>query len=110
MKIPNPELAVVTDDKLVNYLLSFSHPVGRFKAAFFAQLGIGVSEVEHLRSCLMKLTEQDSESTETTEYGQKYVIVGEIRGPSGRTADIVTVWFVPVGQEIAHLVTAYPET
>ena len=39
MKLPFAERAVVDPDKLRDYLLSSTHPVGRFKAVFFALLG-----------------------------------------------------------------------
>jgi len=37
--LPNAENAVIDSEKLHDYLLSPSHPVGRFKAAFFSSLG-----------------------------------------------------------------------
>ncbi len=39
MRLPNAEKAVIDAEKLRDYLLSPSHPVGRFKAVFFASLG-----------------------------------------------------------------------
>lgn len=35
MKLPNGQKAVVDERKVREYLLSASHPVGRFKARFF---------------------------------------------------------------------------
>lgn len=39
MTVPGAERAVVEPRKLQDYLLSLTHPVGRFKAVFFASLG-----------------------------------------------------------------------
>jgi hypothetical protein len=39
MKLPFAENAVVDAEKVRDYLLSRLHPVGRFKAVFFAGLG-----------------------------------------------------------------------
>jgi len=39
MKLPGAEAAVVEPEKVRDYLLSPTHQVGRFKAAFFAALG-----------------------------------------------------------------------
>lgn len=39
MKLPAAERAVIEPAKIRDYLLSNSHPVGRFKAPFFASLG-----------------------------------------------------------------------
>jgi hypothetical protein len=37
--LPNADQAVIDSQKLHGYLLSTSHPVGRFKARFFTALG-----------------------------------------------------------------------
>ncbi|MFI5307497.1 MAG: DUF6883 domain-containing protein [Polyangiales bacterium] len=39
MKIPGAELAIVDPEKVRDYLLSPTHPVGKFKSVFFAALG-----------------------------------------------------------------------
>jgi hypothetical protein len=43
VKIPNADKAVIDPIKLHGYLLSASHPIGRFKAVFFAKLGYGTA-------------------------------------------------------------------
>jgi hypothetical protein len=39
VKLPVVERAVVEEAKVRDYLLSESHPIGRYKAAFFTSLG-----------------------------------------------------------------------
>jgi hypothetical protein len=39
MKLPNGHLATVDERKIREYLLSHSHPIGRFKARVFASVG-----------------------------------------------------------------------
>lgn len=39
VKLPGAERAFIDPSKVRDYLLSESHPVGRFKAAFFIALG-----------------------------------------------------------------------
>jgi hypothetical protein len=39
MRLPNADNAIIPMEKLRDYLLSSRHPIGRFKAAFFAGLG-----------------------------------------------------------------------
>ncbi|MDH3397555.1 MAG: hypothetical protein OEM81_06925 [Acidimicrobiia bacterium] len=46
-------------------------------------------------------------STEATEWGNKYLVVGSIRAPDGQVLELATVWIV-AGQDIPVLVTAYP--
>jgi hypothetical protein len=50
----------------------------------------------------------DAERILETPYGRKYEVRGMITGPSGRSADIVTVWIVLHGQDRPRFVTAYP--
>jgi hypothetical protein len=37
------------------------------------------------------------------------VIRDTLTGPAGRSAQVVTVWVVRVGEDFARFVTAYPE-
>jgi hypothetical protein len=50
---------------------------------------------------------QDVTLEEQTPYGQKYSIRATLIGPSGSSADVVSVWFVRTGEEIPRLVAAY---
>jgi len=43
MKLPNAERAVIDERKVREYLLSKSHPIGRFKATFLARAGFEVA-------------------------------------------------------------------
>ena len=109
MRLPNAEKAVIQSEKLRDYLLSPEHPLGRFKAAFFASLGYTrddwvILEAD-LRSQHLLL---DAEEGERSKYGRKFIITGPLRGPSGVTAQVTTVWIVRTGEEVARFVTAYP--
>ena len=48
MKLPAGDRAVIDPSKVRDYLLSPSHPVGRFKAAFFAAIGFKQAEWQAL--------------------------------------------------------------
>jgi hypothetical protein len=108
VKLPNADRAVVDERKLREYLLSTQHAVGRFKAAFFSELGFKIGNWKELRSRLMELAHSDATMGESTEYGQKHLIPGTLTGPSGRRADVVSVWIVLTGDDIPRLVTVYP--
>src|SRR6266536_1573356 len=41
-------------------------------------------------------------------HGQKYILDGRLRSPSGRSAVVRTIWIVDRGEDIPRLVTAYP--
>ncbi len=110
MKLPNAERAVVDPRKLRDYALSPVHPVGRFKAAFFARLGFTTENWERLDLELRRLALQDAaEPSERTEFGQKYLVRGIIMGPTGVSAEIRSVWIILNGEHAPRVVTIYPE-
>ena len=110
MQIPNADRAVIDAAKLHGYLLSRSHPVGRFKAAFFLALGYSPENWGRLEADLLSQhLSKDATPEEHTSYGQKYAIHATLVGPSGRSGDVVSVWFVRRGEEFPRFVTAYPE-
>lgn len=110
MKLPQAARAVIESRKIRGYLLSPEHPVGRFKALFFEQLGFSTKNWQELRSELRRIALQgEARATETTGYGKKYVVRGTIVSPTGRTAEVLTVWIVLVGETAPRFVTAYPE-
>jgi hypothetical protein len=52
---------------------------------------------------------QDATTDGPTAYGQKYAIGATLVGPSGRSAEVVSVWVVRTGEDFPRFVTAYPE-
>ena len=55
MKLPCSDEAIVDARKVREYLLSTTHPVGRFKAAFFMSLGYSGDAWEELVEDLRSL-------------------------------------------------------
>lgn len=109
MKLPNAERAVIDTRKVRDYLLSRSHPIGRFKAAFFARAGFEAGNWADLVSQLRQLAVRgDAVPSGTTQYGQKFVISGILKGPRGASLEVTTVWLVPAGGDAARLVTVHP--
>lgn len=110
MQIPNADRAVIEPAKLHGYLLSRSHPVGRFKAAFFLALGYSSENWRQLEADLRSQhLSQDATPERPSPYCQKYATRATLIGPSGDSADVVSVWVVRTGEEFARFVTAYPE-
>lgn len=108
MKVPNSEKAIIPIEKLRDYLLSDVHPIGRFKAAFFQELGYSAIDWEVFENDIRSLLDNEVVNIIETQFGTKYEVRGELGGPSGRTAIIVTVWVVLYGERVPRLVTAYP--
>jgi hypothetical protein len=73
VKLLNAERVVIDARKVRGYLLSRSHPIGRFKAAYFARAGFEAGNWADLVSQLRELAVGgEAVPGATTEYGQKY--------------------------------------
>ena len=108
MKLPAGGDVLIEERKVLEYLLSRSHPVGRFKARVFAALGFESMNVEAFTGELHRIAAvgEVSEMVETS-FGKKYMVPGDLNGPLGRLP-VLTVWFLGRGQERARLVTVRP--
>jgi len=110
VKLPHHEQAVVPERKVVAYLLSFTHPDGKSKAAFFSRFGFTAEHWEELVDAFQRhAAENDVATTEDTPYGTSYIVEGRLHTPDGRDPAVRVVWFVEQGQEAPRLVTSYPE-
>ena len=109
VKLPGAEQAVVERPKVADYLLSESHPVGRFKSTFFMALGYSAAAWEILAADLQRhVSENEALATEANQYGQKYEVRGSLSAPMGRTVALITVWIVLRGENFPRFVTAFP--
>ena len=100
---------MVDPAKVRDYLLSHEHPIGRFKAIFFESLGYKQADWPRLQSDLLDLCRsRDAIEGQHSEFGRKYEVGGSLKGPSGRQAQVVSVWVVLVGEQFPRFVTAYP--
>jgi hypothetical protein len=109
VRLPNGDRAIVDDAKVRDYLLSPSHPVGRFKSVFFLGLGFSPDHWTTLRDALLELAlSADALPGQLSPHGQKFEIRATLAGPAGREASILTVWMVSNGRDFAHFVTAFP--
>ena len=110
MRLPGGgERAIIDPEKLRDYVLSRVHPVGRFKAAFFASLGYETNNWQDLDRALRAAADQaEAEPEERTAYGQKYRIRSILEGPAGRSAEIVSVWIILHDETAPRLVTVMP--
>jgi hypothetical protein len=95
----NRNAAVIPAEKLRDYLLSPTHPIGRYKATFFRTLGYDQSNWQVLGGDLRSLLSMNAEQLDVTEYGRKYAVTGSITGPNGRLA----------GEEMPRFIRAYPK-
>ncbi len=109
VQLPGRDRAVIEPAKLQDYLLSSTHPIGRFKAVLFFALGYTADNWQVLRDDLLELA-RTNEATPGAEspHGEKFEVRATLTGPNGRAADIVTVWIVRSAEVFPRFVTAYP--
>lgn len=109
MKLPDADLARIDPEKVAAYLLSTTHPVGRAKAAFFRDLGYDEASTLSLREALrgIALTGRVTASVDSP-HGTKYIVDGMLDSPSGKAAELRTVWILEAGARAPRFVTAYP--
>lgn len=109
MKLPNCKKAIVDERKLRDYLLSGSHPVGRFKARFFAGVGFSSEDWLALRGEIRQVAVRgEAQLVQESTFGRKYLVLGTITGPKGRTAEVATIWIIRSEDDTPQLVTVYP--
>lgn len=108
--LPNAELAIVDQEKIVSYLLNQMHPDNGGKAQFFFSSGFSVEQWELLQSALRSLAINGIIiKTTRTLHGDKFAIDGSIDTPSGKSVRIRSIWIIDQGSLNPRLVTAYPQ-
>jgi len=108
VKLPHADRVFIDERKIREYLLSRSHPIGRFKAAFFARAGFRAENWRDFASALRDLALRgEATRGELSEYGAKYLVSGTIMGPQGLKLEVTAVWLIPSGG-VPRLVTVYP--
>jgi hypothetical protein len=109
VRLPYPDVAEINPQKLHGYLLSHTHPVGRFKARFFAALGYSAARWQEFEADLrgQHLT-QEATPGESTPDDQLFTIRAILKGPNGQSSAVLSVWFIAAAGEAPRFVTAYP--
>jgi hypothetical protein len=107
--LPYAAKARVERKKVVEYLLSFSHPDGSSKAEFFSRFGFRVDEWEVLARALRKHgREHDVAVSVVSAYGTRHSVDGPLETPDRRNPEVRTVWILAKRSRAPRLITAYP--
>lgn len=110
MKLPNGDKAIISDDKLVGYLLNVDHPIQSGHAVLFRDLlGITSDRPERLRSAIVTAPlNADARPGLPSPHGRKYEIRFSMTGPRGEHT-ILSAWIIEHGDMNPRLITAYIE-
>lgn len=109
MKLPEFAQATISEKKLTGYLLSITHPSGGSKARYFIRHGFAAGDWRIFADALRRhAAENEVVESVQTPRGISYVVEGNMIAPTGRTLRVRVVWFQDVGEQVPHLVTAYP--
>ena len=89
MKIPDD--AVIPDGKITNYLLVLKAKDD--KSQFLAQAGFTQNNPDLLKSAIRELANNVEAIPDIqNEYGQFFLVIGEITGLGDRQLSVTTVW------------------
>ncbi|MDQ3777214.1 MAG: hypothetical protein M3461_24085 [Pseudomonadota bacterium] len=109
MKLPNANLAIIEEGKVIDYLLNQKHRFRASKARFFARFGFPPEKREDSAAALRKHGRQNKVTkVRETGLGSRYEVEGELTTPDGRRSRVRTVWQVDDGEIAPRLITAYP--
>jgi hypothetical protein len=110
MNLPNRDRAVIDAAKVGDYLLSETHPVGRFKASFFAALGYSSSGWVLLRDDRLALSRANPATPgKPSPFGRTFEVDGILTGSAGRSAAVRTVWIVRAQEDSPPIRHRIPE-
>jgi hypothetical protein len=110
MKLAEQFELLISDEKLMKYLLSGTQTKSTDKAKLFSLFGYNVENASILKDQLKEIaSEREVESISENEYGIFYVVSDEIKTPSGKMLLLQTVWHVLDGSTTARFVTSYPK-
>jgi hypothetical protein len=88
-----PSEAVIAEDKLTRYLL-VPRPKND-KSKFLAQAGFTLAHPDVLETAVRDLIQREEALQDRSdEYGDFYIVEGDLIGPEGEALYVVTVWHV----------------
>lgn len=109
MKLQNREHAYVPLTKLLNYLLSETHPIGKSKAQYLRSVGFNETNANLLKAELIVIAQsEDVKEAISSPHGVKYIIDGPLKTPVGISVKMRTIWIIDKGHRRPRFVTAYP--
>jgi len=109
MRIPNAEKAIITPEKLRDYLLNLNHRRGSAKARLLISCGYRADAWHVLETDLRSqhLT-ADFVVAKDNVYGKRFEIRAPLTTPGGRLVVFQSIWQIDDGTDVPRLITMYP--
>jgi hypothetical protein len=109
MRLSYAAKARVERRKIVEYLLSLSHPDGSGKAKFFVPFGFSYEKWKTFARALRQHgKDHDVSASIESRHGTRYSVDGALKTPDGRNPNVRTVWVLAKRSKSPRLVTAHP--
>lgn len=109
MRIPGVDRALISTEKIVQYLLNYDHPDGASKARVLAHAGF---DREHPQVLELALREQhltcEARRGKPSPFGEKYEITRLLTGPTGAVL-VTSIWIIRQAESFPRLITIVPE-
>ena len=109
MQLPNRALAVIAQEKLIDYLLNTRHKRGGTKARRLARFGYTVQNWIRFEADIRGALKTEVDLVRTTEYGMRYEIRMTLQTPLGMPLTVLTIWQIDDGTDVPRLITLYPD-
>lgn len=109
MTLPRGIEAVIDPAKLLDDVLSDTHPRGRHKAAVFrSRLGLSMADADDLAAQLKTIAASSSNAIQgdSDQYGTRYSIDGVVTGPRG-SGVVRSAWIVESEGDAPRFLTRY---
>lgn len=109
MKVPNKNRAIITESKLVDYLLNPGHERGGSKAKKLLRYGYSPDCWQQLELDIRRFhLNADVSAVRETSYGVRYIVEAPLTTPIKRALYVRTVWQVDKGTDVPRLITLVP--
>jgi hypothetical protein len=110
MTLPNRERAIISSEKLTEYLLNTEHRRGASKARLLKQFGYSKENWKRLASDIRTYhLEAEVDRVRHTSYGVRYEIVAELLTPRQRGLLTRSIWQIDESKDVLRFVTMIPE-
>lgn len=103
-----PEGAVISNEKIIRYLLAAKKR--NDKSKWLSKAGYTLDNWNILKADIKALSHSnEAVPQEHNDYGQMFKVKGSLKGPNGRLLSVCTVWITEYYTGVTKFITMYPD-